>query len=393
MGALVPVVIEQSNRGERSFDIYSRLLRERIIFVTGQVEDHMASIIVAQLLFLESENPKKDIYMYINSPGGVVTAGMAIHDTMQYIRPKVGTVCIGQAASMGSFLLAAGEPGMRIALTNARIMVHQPSGGAQGMASDIEIQAKEILRIRAHERSVCQIYRQPLEKIERRWIATPSSKPMKPRRSVLSTRCSTSVRCRLRRKAPKRHHKGALISKRYSALVEKANRGLGCRIKPGSQGRRRPGRARKDRNDQAERIRLQEHALLLLLRQVAARGAQADRRADRVHLRRMRRVVQRHHPRGDQGRSRGKKDGGVPTPQEICEVLDDYVIGQARQARALGCGAQPLQAPQPRRQGREVELAKSNILLSARPAAARRCSRRRWPRPSTCRSRWPTPRR
>ena len=145
---LVPIVIEQSNRGERSFDIFSRLLRERIVFVTGQVEDQMASLITAQLLFLESENPKKDIYMYINSPGGVVTAGMAIHDTMQYIRPRVGTVCIGQAASMGSFLLAAGEPGMRVALTNARIMIHQPSGGAQGMASDIEIQAKEILRIR-----------------------------------------------------------------------------------------------------------------------------------------------------------------------------------------------------------------------------------------------------
>ena len=146
--ALVPTVVEQSSRGERAFDIFSRLLRERIIFVTGEVEDQMASLIVAQLLFLESENPKKDIYMYINSPGGVVTAGMAIHDTMQYIRPRVGTVCIGQAASMGSFLLAAGEPGMRVALTNARVMVHQPSGGARGMASDIEIQAKEILRIR-----------------------------------------------------------------------------------------------------------------------------------------------------------------------------------------------------------------------------------------------------
>ena len=145
---LVPIVIEQSNRGERSFDIYSRLLRERIVFVTGPVEDHMATLITAQLLYLESENPKKDIYMYINSPGGVVTAGMAIHDTMQYIRPKVGTVCIGQAASMGAFLLSAGERGMRVALTNARIMIHQPSGGAQGMASDIEIQAREILRIR-----------------------------------------------------------------------------------------------------------------------------------------------------------------------------------------------------------------------------------------------------
>jgi ATP-dependent Clp protease, protease subunit len=148
IGGLIPVVIEQSTRGERSFDIYSRLLRERIIFLTGGVEDHMASVITAQLLFLESENPKKDVFMYINSPGGVVTAGLAIHDTMQYIRPEVSTVCIGQAASMGSFLLAAGQPGKRVALTNSRIMIHQPSGGAQGMASDIEIQAKEILRMR-----------------------------------------------------------------------------------------------------------------------------------------------------------------------------------------------------------------------------------------------------
>ncbi len=166
--ALVPIVIEQSTRGERSFDIFSRLLRERIVFVNGPVEDNMAALIVAQLLFLESENPKKDIYMYINSPGGVVTAGMAIHDTMQYIRPRVGTVCIGQAASMGSFLLAAGEPGMRVALTNARIMVHQPSGGAQGKASDIEIQAKEILRIRARMNALYQKYTgQPLEAIEK----------------------------------------------------------------------------------------------------------------------------------------------------------------------------------------------------------------------------------
>lgn len=167
VSALVPIVIEQSNRGERSFDIYSRLLRERIVFVTGGVEDHMASLITAQLLFLESENPKKDIYMYINSPGGVVTAGMAIHDTMQYIRPRVGTVCIGQAASMGSFLLAAGEPGMRVALTNARIMIHQPSGGAQGQATDIEIQAKEILRIRHRMNELYAKYTgQPLDVIE-----------------------------------------------------------------------------------------------------------------------------------------------------------------------------------------------------------------------------------
>lgn len=168
IGGLVPIVIEQSTRGERSFDIYSRLLRERIIFITGGVEDHMASVITAQLLFLESENPKKDIYMYINSPGGVVTAGLAIHDTMNYIRPEVGTVCIGQAASMGSFLLAAGHPGKRVALTNARIMIHQPSGGAQGMASDIEIQAKEILRMRHRLNTLYAKYTgKTVEEIER----------------------------------------------------------------------------------------------------------------------------------------------------------------------------------------------------------------------------------
>ena len=165
---LVPMVVEQTSRGERSFDIYSRLLRERIVFVTGQVEDHMASLIVAQLLFLESENPSKDISMYINSPGGVVTAGLAIHDTMQYIRPRVSTVCIGQACSMGSFLLAAGEPGMRIALPNARIMVDQPSGGARGMASDIEIQAREILRMRTRLNDLYAKYTgKSLEEIEK----------------------------------------------------------------------------------------------------------------------------------------------------------------------------------------------------------------------------------
>ena len=158
LAMLIPTVVESSARGERAWDIFSRLMRERIIFLSGQVEDNMASVITAQLLFLESENPKKDIWMYINSPGGVVTAGMAIHDTMQYIRPRVGTVCIGQAASMGSFLLAAGEPGMRIALANSRIMVHQPSGGARGMASDIEIQAREILRIRTRLNALYEKY-------------------------------------------------------------------------------------------------------------------------------------------------------------------------------------------------------------------------------------------
>lgn len=145
---LVPMVVEQTSRGERAYDIYSRLLKERIIFLTGEVEDHMCSLIVAQLLFLESENPDKDVSLYINSPGGVVTAGLSVYDTMQYIRPKVGTLCIGQAASMGSLLLTAGEPGMRFATPNARIMIHQPSGGFRGQASDIEIHAQEILNLR-----------------------------------------------------------------------------------------------------------------------------------------------------------------------------------------------------------------------------------------------------
>jgi ATP-dependent Clp protease, protease subunit len=145
---LIPQVIENTSRGERGFDIYSRLLRERIIFLTGPVEDHMASVIIAQLLFLEAENPKKEVSMYINSPGGVVTAGMAIYDTMQFIKPKVSTLCVGQAASMGSLLLAAGDPGMRFALPNARIMVHQPSGGFQGQASDILRHAEDIMKIK-----------------------------------------------------------------------------------------------------------------------------------------------------------------------------------------------------------------------------------------------------
>ncbi len=148
MNALVPMVVEQTNRGERAYDIYSRLLKERIIFLTGTIIDEVASVICAQLLYLEAENPNKDISIYINSPGGVVTAGLSIYDTMQYVRPEVTTLCIGQAASMGSLLLAGGAPGKRFSLPNSRIMVHQPSGGFQGQATDIEIHAKEILQIR-----------------------------------------------------------------------------------------------------------------------------------------------------------------------------------------------------------------------------------------------------
>jgi ATP-dependent Clp protease protease subunit len=162
------MVVEQSSRGERSYDIYSRLLKERIIFLTGQVEDHMANLVVAQLLFLESENPDKEIFLYINSPGGSVTAGMSIYDTMQYIKPDISTVCMGQACSMGSFLLAGGAPGKRYALPNSRVMIHQPLGGFQGQASDIQIHAQEILTIKNKLNTILAEHTgQPLEVIER----------------------------------------------------------------------------------------------------------------------------------------------------------------------------------------------------------------------------------
>lgn len=164
---LVPMVIEQTSRGERSFDIYSRLLKERVIFIVGPIEDQMANLVVAQLLFLESENPDKDIHIYINSPGGSVTAGLSIYDTMQFIKPEISTMCLGQAASMGAFLLSGGTKGKRLILPNARTMIHQPSGGAQGQATDIEIQAKEILFLRERlNRLLAEHTGQSLEVIE-----------------------------------------------------------------------------------------------------------------------------------------------------------------------------------------------------------------------------------
>ncbi len=163
---LVPIVVEQTGRGERSYDIYSRLLKDRIVFIGQEIDDHLANLVTAQLLFLESEDPEKDIYLYVNSPGGVVTAGLAIYDTMQYVKTPVSTICIGQAASMAAVLLAGGAPGKRIALPNARIMIHQPLGGTQGQASDIEIQAREILKIREKLNSILAHHTgQPLEKV------------------------------------------------------------------------------------------------------------------------------------------------------------------------------------------------------------------------------------
>ncbi|MDD5033932.1 MAG: ATP-dependent Clp endopeptidase proteolytic subunit ClpP [Methylococcaceae bacterium] len=166
-GGLVPIVIEQSARGERAFDIYSRLLKERVIFLVGQVEDYMANLVIAQMLFLESENPDKDIHLYINSPGGLVTAGLAIYDTMQYIKPDVSTLCIGQAASMGALLLTGGAAGKRYSLPHSRIMIHQPLGGFQGQASDIDIHAREILAVRERLNKILAKHSgQPMEKIQ-----------------------------------------------------------------------------------------------------------------------------------------------------------------------------------------------------------------------------------
>lgn len=165
---LVPMVVEQTARGERAYDIYSRLLKERVVFIVGAIDDYMANLVVAQLLFLESENPDKDIHLYINSPGGVITSGLSIYDTMKFIKPDVATMCIGQACSMGSFLLSAGTKGKRFALPNSRIMIHQPSGGAQGQATDIEIQAREILYLRERLNQMYSEHTgQPLEKISR----------------------------------------------------------------------------------------------------------------------------------------------------------------------------------------------------------------------------------
>jgi ATP-dependent Clp protease protease subunit len=168
MVALIPIVVERDGRGERAYDIYSRLLKERIIFIGTAMDDDVANLVIAQMLFLESEDPDKDIHLYINSPGGIVTAGLAIYDTMQYVRPQVSTLCMGQAASIGALLLAAGEKGKRFALPHARIMIHQPIGGFQGQASDVDIQAKEILRMREElNRILCSHTRQALEKIEK----------------------------------------------------------------------------------------------------------------------------------------------------------------------------------------------------------------------------------
>ena len=242
------MVIEQSGRGERAYDIYSRLLKERVVFLVGPVTEVTANLIVAQLLFLESENPDKDIFFYINSPGGSVSAGLAIYDTMQFIKPDVSTLCVGQAASMGALLLAAGDAGKRFCLPNSRVMIHQPMGGFQGQATDIEIHAKEILYLRER-----------LNEILARHTKQADRGDPARHRARLFPGAEDAVKYGLVDKV--------LVSRENTVSVRKV---LG-----------------------------REASLLLLLRQEPARGQEADRRPVGVHLRRVHRALQRHHPRGD----------------------------------------------------------------------------------------------
>jgi ATP-dependent Clp protease protease subunit len=268
--SLVPMVVEQTARGERAFDIYSRLLKERIIFLTGAVYDQVSALICAQLLFLESENPGKDVSFYINSPGGVVSAGLAIYDTMQYIRSPVSTVCIGQAASMGSLLLTAGAKGKRYALPNARVMVHQPSGGAQGQATDIEIQAREILTLRKRLNEIYVKHTgQPIEAIERKlerdtYMSAEESRDFGLVDEVVESTewCSRSIHCGLRGWF-RRMIYGVSRVWLSAVLVPAAYRELSFPIVPLEWGRSTHEQVR----------RFEKHPLLLVLRQVAARGS------------------------------------------------------------------------------------------------------------------------
>ena len=314
---LVPMVVEQTSRGERAYDIFSRMLKERIVFLTGPVDDNVASLVTAQLLFLEAENPEKDISFYINSPGGMVSSGLAIYDTMQYIRPDVSTLCIGQAASMGSLLLAAGAHGKRFCLPHARIMIHQPSGGFRGQASDIEIHAREILSLRARLNEIYARHTgQELAVIESNmerdtFLSGEQAKEFGLVDDVVAQRGAAERR--LSRAGGEGYRDLAVFLQNGDAFrlmlrrraSRAALRGWWCRDFGGCSAGVPPltcpsvRSSERGPDDQAQRRR-EEHPLLLVLRQEPARGQEADRRPDGVHLRRVRRAVHRHHPRGAQ---------------------------------------------------------------------------------------------
>ena len=291
---MVPIVIETSGRGERAYDIYSRLLRERIIFMVGPVTDQTANLVVAQMLFLESENPDKDIHLYINSPGGSVSAGLSIYDTMQFVKPDVSTMCMGIAASMGSFLLMAGAKGKRLALPNSRVMIHQPSGGAQGQATDIEIHAREILKTREQLNKIyAERTGQPIEKIradmERDFFMDPEeSKAYGLIDKVLSEREPAGQRqIGLSPRAwgyQQRHERGLSPDEGpvfFSTIIAQAEQ---------------LSAAPSEIHGREKRFFQRKGPLLLVLRQEPARGEEAHRRAFGLHLRRVHRALQRHHP-------------------------------------------------------------------------------------------------
>ena len=355
---LVPMVIESSSRGERAYDIYSRLLRERIIFLGDQIEDHLANLVIAQLLFLESEDPEKDISLYINSPGGVVTSGLAIYDTMQYLRAPVSTICIGMAASMAAVLLAAGAKGKRYALPNSRIMIHQGSGGFRGAAPDAMIQMKEweFLVERNHE-ILARHTGQPLEKVREDTNGTISWLPRRRRTMASSTR---STRCQGDSLIAQAHDAG-LAGGEGSARGGEAGR-AGRRRRPKSRSRSR-GRDRA-RDDEQQLQGTQGPVPLLFLREEPGTGPQAHRGPGRLHLRRVHQPLPGNHRRGD---ARAAEDEAVgcqapePPPDQVRARPVRHQPG-AGQEGPLGRGLQPLQAGQrrPRRRRRrapEVERA------------------------------------
>ena len=320
---MVPIVIETSGRGERAYDIYSRLLRERLIFLVGPVNDQTANLVVAQMLFLESENPDKDIHLYINSPGGSVSAGLSIFDTMQFIKPDVSTMCMGIAASMGSFLLMAGAKGKRIALPNSRVMIHQPSGGAQGQATDIEIHAREILKTREQLNKIyAERTGQPIEKIradmERDFFMDPEeSKAYGLIDQVLTTRATPPT------STVDRRRRGADSASRCGGRVEDNNTRIGAFLAakapfsfPLSLTRTSVAAvAITDFHGRQKRFFERKGSVLLVLRQEPARGEEAHRRPVGLHLRRVHRALQRHHPRRGAGRRR-RREGRQVRPAD-----------------------------------------------------------------------------
>ncbi len=341
---LVPMVVEQTSRGERAFDIYSRLLKDRIVFLGTPIDDEVGNLIMAQLLHLESEDPDKDINLYINSPGGDMTALFAIYDTMQYIKPDVSTIVMGQAASAAAVLLLAGAPGKRFALPNARVLLHQPHGGAQGQAVDIEIQAKEIMR-----------YRELLEQLISEHTGQPIEKVVEGHRPRLHPDRRGGQGLRGRRRD---HHDPRDLGRSL-----RPQRRAGRKIRRGRPGSCEPGHSTRRTGADGE-VRRLGSAEVLLLREEPEAGEEADRRPRRVHLRRVHRPLQRDHRGGALRDRRAHASTSSPSPQEIYAFLDEYVVGQDKAKKVLSVAVyNHYKRIQVGQKDSEVELQKSNIMI------------------------------